>query len=351
MLARLRDRRRTDRAGAAGHRHDRPELRDRPGGDERAPAPPGAARPRRDLLHAQRRAAELPGSGAYYPLTPEQLAEAPRHLHPRVRARPGRRLLRHDAGAPAPGRRPVRGREVAARDPRRRPAPPASTSRSRSGRTPRTCRSASAPTPTAPRLSARRCSRSAGTTASRSRRTRSATARTCSTSASTTSGVTAPRTCVSSSSRLATASTLPLVIDSTEPAGGRGRAGAARRSSRRQLGQLRGRRRTRVPDRTDDADRPGARRRRRRTDHRRGGPGAHRRVEDPRRRPAHQRPGGRLGHARRGHHRRLPDLPDRHRPGGDPPRRHRDDRGDPRAQAPATRRSRPPWGCPTSPSG
>ena len=35
----------------------------------------------------------------------------------------------------------------------------------------------------------------------------------------------------------------------------------------------------------------------------------------------------------RGHHRRLPDLPDRHRPGGDPARRHRDDRGDPRAQA------------------
>ena len=28
----------------------------------------------------------------------------------------------------------------------------------------------------------------------------------------------------------------------------------------------------------------------------------------------------------------TPDLPDRHRPGGDPPRRHRDDRGDPRAQ-------------------
>ena len=34
------------------------------------------------------------------------------------------------------------------------------------------------------------------------------------------------------------------------------------------------------------------------------------------------------------HLRRLPDLPDRDRPGGDPARRHRDDRGDPRAQAP-----------------
>jgi 5-methyltetrahydrofolate--homocysteine methyltransferase len=36
-----------------------------------------------------------------------------------------------------------------------------------------------------------------------------------------------------------------------------------------------------------------------------------------------------VGHAGRGHHRRLPDLPDRDRSGGDPPRRHRDDRGDP----------------------
>ena len=37
------------------------------------------------------------------------------------------------------------------------------------------------------------------------------------------------------------------------------------------------------------------------------------------------------------HPRRLPDLPDRHRAGGDPPRRHRDDRGDPRGQAPVPR--------------
>ena len=45
------------------------------------------------------------------------------------------------------------------------------------------------------------------------------------------------------------------------------------------------------------------------------------------------RPGREVGHAGRGHHRRLPDLPDRHRAGGDPARRHRDHRGDPRAQA------------------
>ena len=39
------------------------------------------------------------------------------------------------------------------------------------------------------------------------------------------------------------------------------------------------------------------------------------------------------------HRRRHPDLPDRHRAGGGPPRRARDDRGDPRAQAPAPGRA------------
>ena len=46
-----------------------------------------------------------------------------------------------------------------------------------------------------------------------------------------------------------------------------------------------------------------------------------------------------VGDGRRGHHHRLPDLPDRHRPGGDPPRRHRDHRGDPRGQAPLPQRA------------
>ena len=68
------------------------------------------------------------------------------------------------------------------------------------------------------------------------------------------------------------------------------------------------------------------------------------RVADPADRGPHRQ----LGDARRGHHRRLPDLPDRHRPGGDPPRRARDDRGDPRAQARATRRCRPRSASPTS---
>ena len=52
----------------------------------------------------------------------------------------------------------------------------------------------------------------------------------------------------------------------------------------RQLGQLRGRRRPGVAVRPDHADGPRARRRGRRADHRRGGPGPHRRVEGPGRR-------------------------------------------------------------------
>ena len=59
----------------------------------------------------------------------------------------------------------------------------------------------------------------------------------------------------------------------------RGRPGDARRPLRRQLGQLRGRRRPRLPLRAGDADRRGARRGRGRADHRRGGPGPYGGVE------------------------------------------------------------------------
>ena len=58
-------------------------------------------------------------------------------------------------------------------------------------------------------------------------------------------------------------------------------------------------------------------------------------LEGRGRRAADRRPDRRSGACRAlRHHRRLPDLPDRHRAGGDPPRRHRDHRGDPRDQAP-----------------
>ena len=49
--------------------------------------------------------------------------------------------------------------------------------------------------------------------------------------------------------------------------------------------------------------------------------------------PADRGPDRPLGHAGRRHHRGLPDLPDRHRPGGDPAGRDRDHRGHPADQA------------------
>ena len=99
--------------------------------------------------------------------------------------------------------------------------------------------------------------------------------------------------------RLATASTLPIVLDSTEPAVIEAGLESLGGRVRRQLGQLRGRRRPALPVRPDHAARQGARRRRRRPDHRRGGPGPHRRAEGPGRRAADRRPDRRVGDARR----------------------------------------------------
>ena len=138
-------------------------------------------------------------------------------------------------------------------------------------------------------------------------------------------------------SRFATASTLPLVLDSTEPAvveagleclGGR----AVVNSVNYEDGDGPG---SRIEQ--HDAARPRARGGRHRAHDRRGGPGPNRRVEGPGRRPADPRPHRQVGHEGPGHPGRLPDLPDRHRAGGDPPRRPRDDRGDPRGQAPVPR--------------
>ena len=55
--------------------------------------------------------------------------------------------------------------------------------------------------------------------------------------------------------RFATASTLPIMLDSTEPQVIEAGPGDARRALRGQLGQLRGRRRPRLPLRPGDADR------------------------------------------------------------------------------------------------
>ena len=134
--------------------------------------------------------------------------------------------------------------------------------------------------------------------------------------------------------RFATASTLPIVLDSTEvPVL---RAGLEKLGGRAVINSVN----------YEDGDGPEsrfakvtaagprARRRADRADHRRGGPGPHRRAQGRHRRAAHRRPDRQLGHPRVRHPHRHPDLHHLHRPGGVPQGRHRHHRGDPRAQAP-----------------
>ena len=249
----------------------------------------------------------------------------------------GRRLLRHHPGAPAPGRRAGR---AAARRRRAQPAPRAGRRLALPARAVppghhRTWRSASGPTPTAPRRSARRCWRAAGTTASRSPATRSATARTCSTCASTTSAATASPTC--GRSPAGSPPPRPCRSCSTPP---------SRRCSRPGLEMLGGRAVINSVN-FEDGDGPDVPVR---PDHAARRASTAPRVvaltidEEGQARTAEWKVRvaerliddltGNWGMRIERHPRRLPDLPDRHRPGGDPPRRHRDDRGDPRAQAP-----------------
>jgi len=136
----------------------------------------------------------LTKDGAAYPLTPEELARA----HTQFVEEFGLALVGGCCGTtPEHLRRVVEAvgahrSRAAARA--RRPRWPRCTSPCPSARTRPTSRSGSAPTPTAPKPSVRRCSRAAGTPASRSPATRPETGRTCSMSASTTSAVTASRT-------------------------------------------------------------------------------------------------------------------------------------------------------------
>ena len=134
--------------------------------------------------------------------------------------------------------------------------------------------------------------------------------------------------------RLATSSTLPIMLDSTEPEVIEAGLETLGRPLRHQLGQLRGRRRAGLTVRARDADHQGARGGRRRAHHRRGGPGPDRGLEGPGRLAADRRPDRRVGACA------TSDIivdcltfPIAHRAGGDPPGRPRDDRGDPRGQA------------------
>ena len=127
--------------------------------------------------------------------------------------------------------------------------------------------------------------------------------------------------------RLSTASTLPIVLDSTEPAVLQ--AGLECLGGRPVINSVN----------YEDGDGPESRlhedheagegvwRRGDRADHRRGGPGSYGRVESAGCLPADHRLDREVGAAPERHRARLPDLPHRHRTGGDPPRRHRDDRG------------------------
>ena len=293
----------------------------------------------------------LTADGAHYPLSPAELATA----HEQFVREFGLGLIGGCCGttpehlaavverlAPVPRVEPARRDQPGRpRSSRSEPASRASTSTCRSSRTRPTSRSASGPTPTARRRSARRCSPRTGTSASRSPATRSASARTSSTSASTTSGRDGVADMREVVSRFASASTLPLVIDSTEPAVHPGRARTHRRPPRHQLGELRGRRCADQPVRTHHAARQGARHGRHRAHDRRAGPGAHRRRQGAHRLAPDRHPRRRVGDEGRGHRRRLPHLPDRDRSGGDAPRRDRDDRRDPPASTRSTPASTP----------
>ena len=102
--ARDRDRGRADRAGAAGYRPDRAELRHRPRRDERAPAAPVPLRPDRGELHAERGPAPADLRRRALPAEAGRTGRRAGAVRRGVRARTGRRVLRHRAGAPAPGR-------------------------------------------------------------------------------------------------------------------------------------------------------------------------------------------------------------------------------------------------------
>ena len=259
-----------------------------------------------------------------------------RHVHPRVRPRPRRRLLRHDARAPAPGRR---AGAAAARSATRRPRPEPRR---------RVALPARAVPPGhvlpvdrrahqrqrlqgVPRRDARR---EAGTTASRSPATRPATARTCSTSASTTSAATASPTCARSPAaspppRRCRSCSTPPSRPSSRPAW---RCSAAARSSTRSTTRT-----ATGPTSRFARVMPIVTRARR-------GVVALTIDEEGQARTAEWK----VARRRRGSSSDLTDnwgmrvediivdcltFPIAHRPGGDPPRRPRDDRGHPRGQA------------------
>ena len=322
-----------------------------PGRDERAPAHPGQARAHPAVGDAERRPAPAGPARRGVPARPGRAGRGTQRVRPRLRAAAGRRLLRDDPGA-RPGRR--------RRHPRRHPraAPPASGAGRElalrpgavppghlgadGGRAHQRQRLQGLPRGDA-RAALGRLRRD-GPRADPRRRAPDRPQR----------RLRGPRRRRGHGGAGRPAGHRVHAADHArlDRAGGAARrAGAPGRPVDRQLGELRRRRRPRVALPADDGAGPRARCGRRRAVHRRGGPGPHRRVEGPDRGPAHPRPDHEPRHARRGHRRRHPHLPDHHRAGGGPPRRAGDDRGDPRAQAPALRACRPRWASRTCRSG
>ena len=148
-------------------------------------------------------------------------------------------------------------------------------------------------------------------------------------------------------SRFATQAQRPARARLHRAPGDGGRPAVARRPGHPQLGQPRGRRGRGLAPRPGVQARQGVRRRRHLPAHRRGGPGARRRVEAAHR-PPHPRPRGRpLRPRTRRPHLRRPHLPAVHRRRRPPPRRHRHHRGHPPHQGRAARRATPRSACPT----
>jgi 5-methyltetrahydrofolate--homocysteine methyltransferase len=341
----LRDRRGARRPRAARDRRHRPQLRHRPGRDERAPAHLATHSPIPISVLPNAGLPELVKDGAHYPLTPTSWP--PRGASSRTSAWPWSAA----AAAPRPSTS-SRGRHGR----RRGAAAPAGANRvvepvlppCRCARTRVTCDRRAHQRQRLQGSSARRCSRRLGRLRRHRHASRSARAPTCSTCASTTSAATAPRHGASSPAASPPPSTLPLVLDSTEPEvieAGLQRLGGRAIINSANLEDGDGGVRA---GSADHAAGQGARRRGRGPDHRRGGPGPHRRVEGARRdRLIDDLTGDTYGLEVERHHRRLPHLPDRHRPGGDPPRRHRDHRGDPRITTELPGGASPPSASPT----
>ncbi len=206
------------RHAARRHRH---QLRHRPGRDERAPPPPVPARPHADLVLPNAGLPSVVDGKMHYDLTPDAAGRAPPALRHRARRQGRRRLLRHHAGAPEGRRRRLpRPRAPAPAHPSTRPGATSiyslvpfeqDTSFLIIGE-----RTNANGSQEVPRGDARG---RLGHLRRRWPRTRSRRAPTSSTCASTTSAATAPSTWTRSPPRFATQASVPLVLDSTEPAG------------------------------------------------------------------------------------------------------------------------------------